>query len=328
MSQQNAEVKNETVGSALGKLAKSPAFVVAGIILLAAAIGLNGATTALSLNFKKQAVPLRKAVAELPKEMGPWRQVTKDKPLSGDIEHVLGTEKYIFREYADTRIVPVSRLGNFAEMSSEDCDVLVYGRSEQRDPKTGVVLKQAVRGLIQDYPNGFIRLSLTYYTGMVDTVAHIPERCFTADGNQSTFEAWPRLKVAGMNIDKEGYRIGEDGMRVSEPGVKADEPNSGLPVRQLLFEDQDNRGASVKTQSVAYVFHVNGRYEANALGVRQSLQNLLESRGYYAKVETLSLLKDPTAAAALNADFLSSALPEVEKCLPDWAAPMAGNKSE
>ena len=25
-------------------------------------------------------------------------------------------------------------------------------------------------------------MSVTYYTGMVDTVAHVPERCVTADG--------------------------------------------------------------------------------------------------------------------------------------------------
>lgn len=293
--------QRETIGIAAGKLVKSPGFMVAGLILLGAAFGLNYATAKLSLNFKKEAVPLRKAVAELPAKLGPWLQVSKDEPLSGDIEHVLGTEKYIFRDYVDTRRVPAAQLAMYEGKSAAECNAIT----------------QQIR--TQD-PKAVMHLSFTYYTGMVDTVAHIPERCFTADGNQSTYEAWPRLKVPGTAVDTTGYKFDAGGMRLSQPGVKAEGPDAGVPVRQLLFEDQDNRAAGVKVQSVSYVFHVNGRYEANALGVRQSLQNLLEKRGYYAKVEMLTLLKDPAEAAAVNADFLSSALPEIEKCLPDWAA--------
>jgi hypothetical protein len=32
------------------------------------------------------------------------------------------------------------------------------------------------------HPAGVINLAVTYYTGLVDTVAHVPDRCYVADG--------------------------------------------------------------------------------------------------------------------------------------------------
>ena len=38
--------------------------------------------------------------------MGPWVQVSIDQPLDPDIEHTLGTDQYIFRDYVDSRGEP------------------------------------------------------------------------------------------------------------------------------------------------------------------------------------------------------------------------------
>jgi hypothetical protein len=92
---------------------------------------------------------------------------------------------------------------------------------------------------------------------------------------------------------------------------------------------------------VAYFFHCNGGYEPNPVGVRVKLQNLFERHGYYAKVELMTdeparavTVTGPAAEAqkaeaakkaqASMADLLASALPEVERCLPDWAAVTSG----
>ena len=75
-------------------------------------------------------------------------------------------------------------------------------------------------------------------------------------------------------------------------------------------------------RNVAYCFQVNGKYEFDSIkGVRFRLQNIFEKYGYYAKIELATFLgNDSAKARATMADFLSHAMPELEKCLPDWHA--------
>jgi predicted acetyltransferase len=294
------------VGAMFARLFRQPAFVTTFAILLVGAIGLNGATEAMSLHFKKEAVPLRGSLEKLPDHLGPWRRVSIDLPLSGDIEHVLGTDKYIFRDYVDTRIVPANMLA--------DLDSLDY---RQR--------KQLFGQLMERYPEATIVLSVTYYTGMVDTVAHIPDRCFVADGFQPTDANYPRWQIAGFPVGSDGWRLDNEGRRVFCPDDKTTAfSDLGLPVRYINFEDQDNRQRK-SSRNVAYLFQVNGRYEANPIGVRSVLQNLFQRHGYYAKVETMTVLSDQEKAKKLKRDFLGNALPELEKLLPDWAAATTGS---
>ena len=41
-------------------------------------------------------------------------------------------------------------------------------------------------------PKAVVNLGLTYYTGLVDTVAHIPDRCYIADGYEARtkYDVW------------------------------------------------------------------------------------------------------------------------------------------
>jgi hypothetical protein len=137
-----------------------------------------------------------------------------------------------------------------------------------------------------------VNVAVTYYTGLVDTVAHIPDRCYIADGYQPSRYEQPTWLIE------------------TESGTRP------LQVRLINFEVQT--GFSKVTRSVSYFFHVNGRYESDPLGVRRSLQNLFERYGYYAKVELMTLLPNPDESARVMTDFLSVALPEIEKSWPDW----------
>ena len=106
-----------------------------------------------------------------------------------------------------------------------------------------------------------------------------------------------------------------------------------LSYRFIRFDDQSGQGRV--SRNVAYLFHVNGQYKSSPLEVRRSLQNLLERYGYYAKVELMTITRtgdvSDRSLAAMN-DFLSAALPEVERCLPDWdrlhAKPAAANQAK
>lgn len=271
--------------SVLRTLIRQSRFLAAAGVLLVCAAGFNAAARSLQLHFRKQPVPLAvKALDDkaegIPAKLGGrWVQVTDDQPLSGDVEHALGTKQYVMRTYVNLEAAHRTE----AELAD-------------RDPRR-------IAGLLGDLqarkPEAIIRVAITYYTGLVDTVAHIPDRCMVADGYQPT-----DYKVIGVPDD-------------SANSVKRD-----AKFRFITFEDITGR--SRVTRNVGYFFHVNGRYEENPLGVRATLQDLFQTYGYYAKVELMTEQPGRGDAAASERssaamkDFLTALLPEVERCLPDW----------
>jgi hypothetical protein len=261
--------------AAVRNVFRDRSFVVAAVILLIAAAGLNASVGALRLHFQKVPVPLRRPLAELPERLGPWVQVSKDQPLDPDMEHTLGTEKYIFRDFVDSRLVPAALIEQFKDKNW----------SERRAMIAQIQAKN---------PKAVMNMAVTYYTGLVDTVAHIPDRCYIADGYQPV--RWQVLNWDAFD--------GHAGRTVGD-------------VRYINFEDQTAERKAVP-RNVAYFFHCNGNYVNDPAQVRMRLQDLREKYGYYAKVELMTLMPDGDASARIMDDFLHSALPEVERCLPDW----------
>lgn len=277
----------EMIQQVFGNRTQAVAFGVVFALLAVAAGGLNLATGAMSLYFKKEPVPLARELVALPVHFGPWMQVSKDAPLPPDIEEALGTKDYIFRDYVDTRQVSAFDLEELRK--APDAVSL-------DDARKGVRTKREVVDRIRmKYPTAVLNMAVTYYTGMVDTVAHIPDRCYIADGFQPT--------------------------NYEQPEWSAGKYNDGSPrdvqVRFINFEDQTGARSSIP-RSVSYLFHVNGRYQCDPIQVRIALQGLQERYAYYSKVELMMLLQDQNLAATTKADFLSYALPEIEKCWPDW----------
>jgi hypothetical protein len=141
----------------------------------------------------------------------------------------------------------------------------------------------------------------------VDTVPHVPDRCYVADGFQPS-----------------AYRTYHWHLGKYTSGGERD-----VPVRFIDFEDQTARGA--QNRCVTYFFHANGKYEEDPNQVRLRLQHLTEKYAYFAKIEVMTLLPprpgalendpqkegDRKAAATAMQQFLATTLPEVEKLLPD-----------
>jgi hypothetical protein len=262
----------------LKRLLRQPGFVLVCAVLLVAAVSLNASVEFMQLHFQKQAVDMRQDFSKLPSKLGPWVQISKDEPLPVDQLHSLGTEQYLYRYYVDSRQVKPSRL---AEFEGKDY--------RQRQELIWLLQKES--------PGAVISIGLTYYTGMVDTVSHIPDRCYIADGFVPT-----------------SYKIVHWSAFDQRDGRSA----SG-DARLINFEDQ----SAVRTpvpRTVCYFFHCNGQYESDPIGVRKRLGNLFERFGYYSKVELMMQLHDDEAASKAMNDLLQYALPEVEKCLPDWQA--------
>ncbi len=246
-----------------------PAFIAAAAILLLAAIGLNGAVEMMRLHFKKLPVPLREPLIELPTILGKWVLVSKDKPLDKEMEDGLQTSEYLFRHYVDSsalRQKPEAILAEFANKTAEERD-------------------QRIAAISRSNPDAVILLGVTHYTDKADTVAHIPERCYTADGytaHEITDEQWSRA------------------------------------FRLVSFESRADSISGGRACNVAYGFQVNGQWTSSSDEVRRVLQDLTCKYAYYAKVEMKSDMPDRKAAAAVMQRFALAAAPEIEKLLPNW----------
>ena len=281
----SAGKSSSPVLAGLKQLLRRPSFVVVAGVLLLAAVTLNAATEFLQLHFKKLPVEIGRPLTTIPTTLGPWVQVSKDEPLPVDNAHMLGTDVYVYRDYVDSRLVPLKRI------------------HELFDDKTMIERRATLSKVMAENPNAVLNMGITYYTGMVDTVAHIPDRCYIADDFRPT--SYNIVKWDAFN-DRSGRSNGGD-------------------ARLISFEDQSANRATVP-RSVCYFFHCNGQYESDPIGVRKRLGNLFERFGYYSKVELMMQLHDGDAAGKIMDDFLKHALPEIEKCLPDWASVAAASR--
>jgi hypothetical protein len=261
---------------------RQPSFLVAVGVLLFAAIAFNTAVARLKLHFQKLPVPLRHDLDSLPSTLGPWLQVSRDEPLDPELQQVLDTDKYIFRDYINTTVFTPDQVATFATLKTHDERAAALAQIEPL------------------HPEAVIHLTLEYYTGMVDTVAHIPDRCYVADGYEPSEYTEPFWDLG------------------PHPLGKSPDEDQRVGVRFINFEDQT--GLAKVPKSVCYFFHCNGHYEQNPLGVRLRLQDLRSKYGYYAKVELMTLLRDRELAASVMQDFLRHARPSIESLLPDWNA--------
>ncbi|MGN6505955.1 MAG: exosortase-associated EpsI family protein [Tepidisphaeraceae bacterium] len=254
------------------------AYVIVLVSLFGAGLTLNAAVLRLRLTFQKLPVDPAQPLKMVHADLGPWAQVSVDRALNPDFEHELGATQYLFRDYIDTRL-----------LSEKDRKALLAASIEDREKM------RATLGPID--PKGMIRFALTYYTGSVDTVPHVPDRCYAADG-----------------FNPDSWQV------VQWPVLPRKNPKDRLvKVRLINFVDQiDSRHA--RPRQVSYFFQVNGDYEEDPIfGVRQRLQNLFERKAYFAKIELVTDLPTTDAAQQVMTDFLTNAMPDIERVLPDWS---------
>ncbi|MDP9172442.1 MAG: EpsI family protein [Planctomycetota bacterium] len=299
-----------------------PTFLIVSALLLIAAISLNAATQKMRLHFKKDPVPQPRDFHDLPPIMGDWLQVSEDEKLDRETEDVLGTDKYVYRDYVNVNqrgvdlLLAVARGNPMAPPKAAGASIDTVADQNELDIrdkfkrasfeervkmirdalklKTPADRKELVYMMQTAKPGGLMDVGLTYYTGLVDTVAHIPDRCYIADGYEPSDYQVPT------------WNLGTDA--AGNPGT--------LEVRFISFEDQT--GSNRVPKFVAYVFNANGSYVSDPLAVRQTLQDLTKRYGYYAKIELMTIGKDPAVATDSMSSFLKAAKPQIETCFPDW----------
>jgi hypothetical protein len=248
-------------------------FAIAAGVLLVATAGWTAAIKGLNLVFAKLPVPPPEAVKtedhrllEFPKRLGPY---------------VLAEG-----EYADAP-------KGWLQVKEDELGTLGMG---------GHAFNWYYMALYRDGRSGaghHVRLDITYYTGLLDPVPHVPDVCIVAGG--------------GSVLPQESGPL-----EVSFPSLEP--PWDHIRVFRTAYEVNRRDVGSTKSAQY-YFFSVNGRPAHDRLAVRGALADLRLKYCYFAKIQTATHepVANMAASDAVCQDFLRYALPEVLRYLPSAA---------
>lgn len=183
-----------------------------------------------------------------------------------------------------------------------------------------------------DPRKGSIGVHLAYYTGTIDDVPHIPERCWAVAGNLMT------LAPEAMPLDVEVGRWTESDVRNAATGIPyrratVADPVTGavgsvsLPVGdlELTVTEFQNPKTPRQRNVGGYLFVANGRLTRSAYGVRSLAYERTERQAYYCKVQfNLSGTVSSDEESLLPqyrtqvSELMSDLLPHLMQALPDW----------
>ncbi len=168
-------------------------------------------------------------------------------------------------------------------------------------------------------PGQVARLHLAYYTGTVDTVPHVPERCYSAGGQQAQAIGLGQVMLAGP-----AYHHDDSGLWISRDTAptRISLPDTTIPVTVFTFSPQQ---APDQASNVVYFFVANGRFLPTPDHVRADGFNPRDAYSYYCKIEVLwPGVRDRATAQKRTGEFLSDAMPQIMAMLPDWEEVKAG----
>jgi hypothetical protein len=188
-----------------------------------------------------------------------------------------------------------------------------------------------------------VNFHAAYYTGMIDTVPHVPERCFVGGGLQkaSASEVMPLPIdtsdwVADASVPPEF--AGEQGEIFTAPtsfrysdlvGRRVRLPRGVGPENPLRMMASEFRAADDRGLYAGYLFIANGGTVASAEGVRTLAFDLTSDYAYYLKVQTTSrTVESKRELMEVSASLIGELLPEIMRCVPDWVKVERGEYPE
>lgn len=183
-------------------------------------------------------------------------------------------------------------------------------------------------------PPRVMQLHMAYYTGMVDTVPHIPDRCLVGGG----WSIAGKTEIVPLTLDRDTavWRledVPEESGRIYSARLGADSRRPGSRVR--LPRNADTLDIRVnpytdpkqgRTLYAGYFFIANGGHCSDAETVRLLAFRLTDSYAYYLKVQFSSDSVDSTAEfGQAVSSLLGELLPDIALCVPDWVEVLRGN---
>jgi hypothetical protein len=177
-------------------------------------------------------------------------------------------------------------------------------------------------------------LHMAYYTGMVDTVPHIPDRCLVGGG----WSIDGKTQVLPLKLENEQavWRLEETpeesgkiysarlGAMSRSPGVRVHLPRDADQIK-IRVNPYTHPKAGTKLYA-GYFFIANGGHCDSAEDVRLLAFRLTDSYAYYLKVQVSSTtVKSDEEFAAMASSLLGELLPDIMLCVPDWVDVQRGD---
>lgn len=181
----------------------------------------------------------------------------------------------------------------------------------------------------KDAGSPWLSVHVTYYTGMIDAVPHVPDRCLVAGG--MNLKARPKnlplsLDVSNWSIDREHtnarsgkpYHIMLFRDRITNKAIRLRMPIGDFELRTSEYSSKDIPGSRIYA---GYFFIANGELTPSPKEVRKYAFDLSVPYAYYAKIQFLTVGPgnfESEDFVELVSEFLPELLPELMRCLPDW----------
>jgi hypothetical protein len=182
-------------------------------------------------------------------------------------------------------------------------------------------------------------LHAAYYTGMIDTVPHVVERCMTAGGidivgatvtldiPQATGGWLPSPDAAPDAAGRSHlYTVRlDDEYSTAVRGLRVNLPRDLTPEHPLKLRITEFAGPKGPHMFAGYFFIANGGWVATAEHVRDLAFDLQSDYAYYLKVQVGSSdVSSPEELASLAGALLDDLLGEIMTCVPDWQRVQTG----
>lgn len=282
----------------LSRAGRLPAFGAAAGMLAAAVAGQAGVIQYTGVYLSKLDVPLRHTFTlEFPKLAGDWELLHHDPPLPKDVASELGTKQYFNRYYVN----------NGDGLYADEIEVVEGKRGEYAGGK----------GQIE--PGQLAKVHIAYYTGMLDAVPHVPDKCWVVAGSKMVYRKPHTLDLYRLDYKPDPEHGGL--VLAESEGFDKAVRLPGDTFDAIIFSGADIDG---NVTSALYFFLANGQAIASNHEVRFSF-SLNDRYSYYCKVEVMFPgVNDPERIEALAEDLLSDLMPEIMACLPDWTEVKAG----
>ncbi len=273
------------------RVLKTPGFIVAMSVLVLASVGMGTAIKLTQITLKKLPIypPNGKLLSSLPRETKSWMAYGADAYETGEVLETLGTTNYLTRAYV--KKLPTKE-----------------GLEQQLDKKS------------------VFEFHAAYYTGMIDTVPHVPDRCFVAGGMQlGDLTQDVALPLDRMNWRTDPYapesRVGHLYTQYSILRIPVHQPRDpqDLKLHAMQFVSE---GQNVYA---GYFFIANGGAVPRAEDVRLLAFDLHSTYAYYLKVQfTSRTAESEEELAKMAASFLDDVFGDLMECVPDWTKVEAG----
>lgn len=270
-----------------------PAIVVGGV-LGASAVALSVAIPMMGVYLTKKPIyaegnlQLHTLPRQVPATSPRWVQIGQDSQLSAEGIEELGTANSVSRQYVRV------------------------------DELTGEAVE----------PRKVVDVHLAYYTGIIDTVPHVPERCLVAGGmtqlSASRLVDVP-LELSKLIKDEDASdpELGE--VWTARSSIEFQRYRLPYDVENLQLYATPFTGPGGRTVYAGYFFVANGTAVPQADRVRTQAFRLQADYAYYCKVQFTSVtVESVEELGELAGEFLDDFFPDIMRRLPDWVEVQRG----